>query len=556
MAEIDKLEIIIEAEAQKANRSMGNLEKRIDAVTEALERCMLVAQGSVSLKGLNVDKLFSGKAMEKSAKDLGKKMGNDLVKNFNLGLSGKEVVSEAKSLSNEISKAFFETGGKGYEKTADDMIKLTNLVKKNGLVAKEAAVDGYRELYEWISKSGKIKLRPEEAKSLGDSYKERVPILGQKMNTKSGLYIDRYYNELQKHFSHILPETGNVENQFRYLNDALSEYYNTAKNYKSVNPAETEKYVSEWMNSVINSSIKAKKEVGDFTRSLQNAEESGKSFSQLFGANINTSGLDKAEKKLHSVSRVAQPKAKSKKLSLDDLFEKHSKVGTDLDVTGMSVKELQAGLKSATSSAERLNASLEKKLATQRSKELGVQIEGLVYDIQKATNQAEIFREALAKLPGSKPFEISTAKDADTSGGGYEQKVTSVPEEAMNYDASAMRAVYGEGAENLKNFNDVMDRFGGTAQEAFDKLNNGTNSLNTNKINTYEAQIKRLNAELEDMAKRGLTQGDPEYDRVMREKIEIAEAKRLYEKSMKEQAREDLGANEAKKAAQALKEAN
>jgi hypothetical protein len=73
VAEIDKLEIIIEAEAQKANRSMGKLEKRIDAVTEALERCMLVAKGAVSLKGLNVDKLFSGKAMEKSAKDLGKK---------------------------------------------------------------------------------------------------------------------------------------------------------------------------------------------------------------------------------------------------------------------------------------------------------------------------------------------------------------------------------------------------------------------------------------------------------------------------------------------------
>ena len=296
--------------------------------------------------------------------------------------------------------------------------------------------------------------------------------------------------------------------------------------------------------------------VTEFGDALQNAEESGKSFFSVIRCKYQYFGLDKAEKKLHSVSRVAQPKTKSKNLSLNDLFEKHSKVGTDLDVTGMSVKELQAGLKSATSSAERFNASLEKKLATQRSKELGVQIEGLVYDIQKATNQAEIFREALAKLPGSKPFEISTAKDADTSGGGYEQKVTSVPEEAMNYDASAMRSVYGEGAENLKNFNDVMDRFGGTAQEAFEKLNNGTNSLNTNKINTYEAQIKRLNAELEDMAKRGLTQGDPEYDRVMREKIEIAEAKRLYEKSMKEQAREDLGANEAKKAAQALKEAN
>ena len=557
MAEIDKLEIIIEAEAQKANRSMGKLEKKIDSVTEALERCMLVAQGAVSLKGLNIDKLFSGKAMEKSAKDMGKKLSDDLIKNFNLNLAGKDVAGQVKSLSNKIANSLANSAGKPYKGAADDMEALGNIVKRHGQIAKTTS-DEYQELYNWIKKSGKIKISPETAKSLGDDYKNRTPVAKQKFSTKGGIELDSYYQELKDQFPTILKEAYSVEDEFYQMENALRKFYETANSF----------YKPEWMeedvwDSVINgvddirkSVINAKSGVTEFGDALQNAEESGRSFSQLFGANINTSGLDKAEKKLHSVSRVAQPKAKSKNLSLDDLFEKHSKVGTGLDVTGMSVKELQAGLKSATSSAERLNASLEKKLATQRSKELGVQIEGLVYDIQKATNQAEIFREALAKLPGSKPFEISTAKDADTSGDGYEQKATSVPEEAMNYDASAMKAVYGEGAENLKNFNDVMDRFGGTAQEAFEKLNNGTNSLNTNKINTYEAQIKRLNAELEDMAKRGLTQGDPEYDRVMREKIEIAEAKRLYEKSMKEQAREDLGANEAKKAAQALKEAN
>lgn len=557
MSEIDKLEIVIESNAQQANRSMGKLEKKIDSVTEALERCMLVAQGAVSLKGLNIDKLFSGKAMEKSAKDMGKKLSDDLIKNFNLNLAGKDVAGQVKSLSNKIANSLANSAGKPYKGAADDMEALGNIVKRHGQIAKTTS-DEYQELYNWIKKSGKIKISPETAKSLGDDYKNRTPVAKQKFSTKGGIELDSYYQELKDQFPTILKEAYSVEDEFYQMENALRKFYETANSF----------YKPEWMeedvwDSVINgvddirkSVIDAKSGVTEFGDALQNAEESGKSFSQLFGANINTSGLDKAEKKLHSVSRVAQPKTKSKNLSLDDLFEKHSKVGTDLDVTGMSVKELQAGLKSATSSAERFNASLEKKLATQRSKELGVQIEGLVYDIQKATNQAEIFREALAKLPGSKPFEISTAKDADTSGGGYEQKVTSVPEEAMNYDASAMRAVYGEGAENLKNFNDVMDRFGGTAQEAFEKLNNGTNSLNTNKINTYEAQIKRLNAELEDMDKRGLTQGDPEYDRVMREKIEIAEAKRLYEKSMKEQAREDLGANEAKKAAQALKEAD
>lgn len=556
MAEIDKLEIIIEAEAQKANRSMGKLEKRIDDVTEALERCMLVAQGAVSLKGLNIDKLFSGKAMEKSAKDLGKKLADDLIKNYNLGLAGKNVTGEIKSLTNKIASGVANNPSKAYKNLADDMEALGNVVKRNGRISKSTSSD-YQELYNWIKKSGKIKITPETARSLGDDYKNRTPVMKQKFSTKDGIELDSYYQEMREQFPAILKEAYSVEDEFYQLDSALKKFYETANSF----------YTPEWMEDDIWDTIidgvddirvgvkDAKTGVTEFGDALQNAEESGKSFSQLFGANINTSGLDKAEKKLHSVSRVAQSKVKSKKLSLDDLFEKHSKVGTGLDVTGMSVKELQAGLKSATSNAERLNASLEKKLATQRSKELGVQIEGLVYDIQKATNQAEIFREALAKLPGSKQLEIGTVKDAGSNGGGYEQKVTSVPEEAMNYDASAMRAVYGEGAENLKNFNDVMDRFGGTAQEAFAKLNNGTNSLNTNKINTYEAQIKRLNAELAEMSNQGLTQGDEEYDRVMREKIEVAEAKKLYEKSMREQAREDLGANDAKKAAQALKEA-
>ena len=559
MAEIDKLEIIIEAEAQKANRSMGKLEKRIDSVTEALERCMLVAQGSVSLKGLNVDKLFSGKAMEKSAKDLGKKLADDLIKNYNLGLAGKNVTGEIKSLTNKIASGVANSPGKAYKNLADDMEALGNVVKRNGRISKSTSSD-YQELYNWIKKSGKIKITPETARSLGDDYKNRTPVMKQKFSTKDGIELDSYYQEMRAQFPAILKEAYSVEDEFYQLNSALKKFYETANSF----------YTPEWMEDDIWDTIidgvddirvgvnDAKTGVTEFGDALKNAEESGKSFSQMLGAGMDTSGLERAERSLDNMAKASKPanKTAEKELTLDDLFEKHSKVGTNLDVTGMSVKELEAGLKSATSSAERLNASLEKKLATQRSKELGVQIEGLVYDIQKATNHAEIFRKALANLPGSKPMTIERSQDVDTSGGRYEQKVTSVSEEDMNYDPSAMKAIYGEGAEKLKNFNDVMEYFGGTAREAFDKLNEGVNSLNTNKINTYEAQIKRLNTELEDMAKRGLTQGDPEYDRVMREKIEIAEAKRLYEKSMKEQAREDLGANEAKKAAQALKEAN
>ncbi len=130
MSEIDKLEIAIESNAQQANRSMGKLEKKIDSVTEALERCMLVAQGAVSLKGLNIDKLFSGKAMEKSAKDMGKKLSDDLIKNFNLNLAGKDVAGQVKSLSNKIANSLANSAGKPYKGAADDMEALGNIVKK------------------------------------------------------------------------------------------------------------------------------------------------------------------------------------------------------------------------------------------------------------------------------------------------------------------------------------------------------------------------------------------------------------------------------------------
>lgn len=102
--EVDSLEIVVEAEANKANRAMTSLEKKINKVAESLERCMLIAQGSVSLKGIDVDKLFAGDAMSKAAKTSGKKLADDLIKNFNLSLAGADVQNQVKSLTNKISK--------------------------------------------------------------------------------------------------------------------------------------------------------------------------------------------------------------------------------------------------------------------------------------------------------------------------------------------------------------------------------------------------------------------------------------------------------------------
>lgn len=364
MAEIDKLEIIIEAEARKANRSMGSLEKRIDAVTEALERCMLVAQGAVSLKGLNIDKLFSGKAMEKSAKDMGKKLSDDLIKNFNLNLAGKDVAGQVKSLSNKIASSLANSAGKPYKGAADDMEALGNIVKRHGQIAKTTS-DEYQELYNWIKKSGKIKISPETAKSLGDDYKNRTPVAKQKFSTKGGIELDSYYQELKDQFPTILKEAYSVEDEFYQMENALRKFYETANSF----------YKPEWMeedvwDSVINgvddirkSVIDAKSGVTEFGDALQNAEESGKSFSQMLGAGMDTSGLERAEALVGNITRGNRTEAQKKTRSdlkypvqpFKDINRKFKDSRLDTDFSKMNIQQLQASI----SANERLYARVQ-----------------------------------------------------------------------------------------------------------------------------------------------------------------------------------------------------
>lgn len=364
MSEIDKLEIVIESNAQQANRSMGKLEKKIDSVTEALERCMLVAQGAVSLKGLNIDKLFSGKTMEKSAKDMGKKLSDDLIKNFNLNLAGKDVAGQVKSLSNKIANSLANSAGKPYKGAADDMEALGNIVKRHGQIAKTTS-DEYQELYNWIKKSGKIKISPETAKSLGDDYKNRTPVAKQKFSTKGGIELDSYYQELKDQFPTILKEAYSVEDEFYQMENALRKFYETANSF----------YKPEWMeedvwDSVINgvddirkSVIDAKSGVTEFGDALKNAEESGKSFSQMLGAGMDISGLERAEALVGNITRGNRTEAQKKTRSdlkypvqpFKDINRKFKDSRLDTDFSKMNIQQLKASI----SANERLYARVQ-----------------------------------------------------------------------------------------------------------------------------------------------------------------------------------------------------
>ena len=382
--EVDSLEIVVEAEANKANRAMTSLEKKINKVAESLERCMLIAQGSVSLKGIDVDKLFSGDAMSKAAKTSGKKLADDLIKNFNLSLAGADVQNQVKSLTNKISKGLSDGAGKPYKGLSNDIEALGKLTAKNGKIARTTA-DDYQKLYEWIKKSGKIKISPDTAKSLGDSYRERSPLLKQKISSRNGIELDSFYQELQKQFPSILKEAYSVEDEFYQMENALKEFYKTSNSYYKPEWLEDDAYESVigGIEDITAGIKKAKEEAGSFGRSLKEFEDVGKSFSELLGAGMDTSGLERAKTLVDDIRRGGRTEAQKQGRSdlkypakpfgelQKEIQNRLSDSNLKRDYSSMNATDLLKEIKSNEKAYSNIKRAIESKIASNGTDTLG-----------------------------------------------------------------------------------------------------------------------------------------------------------------------------------------
>lgn len=229
--------------------------------------------------------------------------------------------------------------------------------------------------------------------------------------------------------------------------------------------------------------------------------------------------------------KVQDSEIKKASKSLDDLYDKFKDVGSGIDVSGMNLSELQAALKNAESTVSRLNDRLDKKIELDGTENFGKSWESLVYDIQKATNQAEIYREAISKIKATDlDFSIHRGNDEKQ----YEsEKIRKTDIPMHDYNADAMKSVFGDQAKEWKTFSDVVNALGGNASLASKKLNKLDKSMNSQKVNTFSAQINRLKKELSDLASSGYTEFDPEYDSVAKELAEVTQAKKEYDKAMR-----------------------
>lgn len=550
--EIDRLEIVVETEASRATRALGALYKKLEKVANSLEKVMIMAQGGFSFKNVDFDKLLSGDAMKASAKKLGRDLANDLIRNFNLNLAGADVQNQVKSLTKKIAKGLAANSGNPYKGFAEDIEELGNLTAKNGSIAKETATQ-YRRLYEWINKSGKIKLNPETAKSIGDSYKERSPILKQKMSTGSGTPMDEYYSALQSQFPSILKETGSVEDQFAQLDNAMKHFYDTSKGYEKPKGFEDSAYdsVIEGVNNLATGIKAAKEESSQLSKSVKGVEDTGKSLAELFGAQMDLSGLERANEIANSLKRstgrTAEQKATRSDLkypaaSLDNLNKKFKDSMVTTDFSSMGAIELQGEISKYERAYTRVKQAVSDMVTLEGTDTLGGKDwYKKIMQMNQYENAIYAATEALGKLNAESKKDFTITRETSTPATApTEQKGHPVSAESVGYNPEAVKAVFGEEAAQYRSFGDAVKGLGVNASEAGRTLNDLGSSMNTRTVNTFNEQIKRLKETLGELASKGFAEYDPEYDAVARELAEVTAAKKQYDKEMRDVAKSEL----------------
>lgn len=455
--EIDRLEIAVETEANNANRALGTMEKKLNRVADSLEKVMLMAQGGFSFKNVDFDKLLSGSAMKNSAKKSGKELSDSLISGFNLDKAGADVQKQVKALTSKISKGLAETSGHPYKGLDKDMKSLGALVSKNGSIAKSTS-DDYQRLYETIKAMGRIKIHPATAKSLGDSYRDRSGVLKQKINTSSGTELDSIYQELKGQFPGILKDVNNVEDEFYQLNDAVKKFYETSKGTYKPDWLEDSAYesVADGVSDIVSGIQKAKTESTDLSASMHEIEDTGKSFSELFGSGLNTSGLEKVASLSREITRQRSDSQKKNRTDLkfpalpySEINEKFANSKLTTDFSSMGISDLRNEVSKNQRAYDRMKQSIADKVALSGTDEMGGK------DWYRSIMQMNQYRNAINDgTEAIKRFEIEKQKANELA----KSKITITQSDSQEAIDEKVPDIIEEASTNAKDLSDNLKK--------------------------------------------------------------------------------------------------
>ena len=206
----------------------------------------------------------------------------------------------------------------------------------------------------------------------------------------------------------------------------------------------------------------------------------------------------------------------------------------DINFSKMGSNELQKEIKKNERAYNRLKQSMSDKIALAGTDSIGGK--SWYKDVmqlnqyENATNDAA---EALGRLREAKKKAVENLK-INSSNDDYGEFV-----EGDDY-VSKRKQPESFTPYKMQSPEFEVDKW--ADEHAFTKVKKGADSASKS-VNTFEGQIKRLKAELDELASKGLGQYDTEYDKKVKELAEVTIAKKRYDKEMSNNAKADLGLN-------------
>lgn len=211
-------------------------------------------------------------------------------------------------------------------------------------------------------------------------------------------------------------------------------------------------------------------------RGLKDVSSAIKSLQGLSNISNATKGLEKVKKSADGLKDIkADIDTKDFDSAVDELQKRFKDVGTDFSFKGDSAK-LEKTISNLENSLDRLYEKQDE------MRDLGVDFDSrgfvkLQRDIALTSNKLGILNSQMDKVKKessqlSKSFAIQRNESLTTGTTIGQPKTKMVSAKSLGYDADAMKAVFGESAQGIKNFNDAIKKLGSGAGSILNGIEN------------------------------------------------------------------------------------
>ena len=206
--------------------------------------------------------------------------------------------------------------------------------------------------------------------------------------------------------------------------------------------------VADGVSDIVSGIQKAKAESTDLSASMHDIEDTGKSFSELFGAGLDTSGLEKAASLSREITRQRSDSQKKNRTDLkfpalpySEINKKFANSKLTTDFSSMGISDLRNEVSKNQRAYDRMNQSIADKVALSGTDEMGGkdwyrsimqmnQYKNAINDGTEAIKRFEVEKQKADELAKSK---ITIMRDGDAEQYGsnaIDEKVPTVIKES------------------------------------------------------------------------------------------------------------------------------